>query len=130
MPTIGLVLIRGKRDFATVAMHWKNRLPRQCDSANWRIRSRLGNTLKMGIHDAKVEETIGREPIKLILDEVRQTVINERKMTDIARALGRTVGGNHTRRVRRGEDADDAEMREILSDWYICPVMKDLYNLQ
>jgi caspase-like apoptosis-related cysteine protease len=68
----------------------------------------------MAISDDEVEEIIGNEAWEFILKQVRNNKIDDKKMADIARRFGPTVGGNHGRRG----GCDDVEMRNVLSDWF------------
>ena len=70
----------------------------------------------MGNHDPEVRGRLGEDAVKLILAEVSRGNIDTQKMMDIAQRLGEKVGGNHKRR----EKNDEAEMRNILSDWWLC----------
>ena len=74
----------------------------------------------MGLHDDKVNGKLGENVVSLILEEVRSGSINNQKMIDFAQALSKKIGGNHTKRNK----SDDAEMRNILSDWW----EEDLYS--
>ena len=49
-----------------------------------------------------------------LLDE--RVGVDGRRMKDIAHRMG--VGGRQRMRVEQRGDTDDAEMREVLSDWY------------
>ena len=73
----------------------------------------------MGQYDKEVEAFFGSDIVKLILSEVSSGRISEQQMKDIALNLSTNarVGGNHCRRVEKGE-CDSAEMRRILSDWW------------
>ena len=70
----------------------------------------------MGNNDPEVKRKLGEDAVKLILSEVSRGNINTQKMQDIAQKLGDKVGGNHGRRGKN----DEAEMRNILSDWWSC----------
>ena len=78
----------------------------------------------MGIHDKRVQAILGENTVTKLLEAVRDDrEITGQKMKDIAQRLG--VGGRHRMRVEQRGDTDDAEMREVLSDWY----NKDLHRM-
>lgn len=73
----------------------------------------------MGVQDKRVVANLGSEVWNFILEAVRDGDINGQKMMDIAQLLHTSVGGRHRMRVNdQRKDPDDAEMREVLSDWY------------
>ena len=73
----------------------------------------------MGVHDKRVVAKLGSGVWNVILEAVRDGDINGQKMRDIAQLLHTSVGGRHRMRVNyQRKDPDDAEMREVLSDWY------------
>ena len=74
-----------------------------------------------------VEGLLGKDVIACIFEYVRQGMINEQQISDIARLLEsdksvdqpNILFGNHKRRMARDRNrASDEEMREILSDWW------------
>ena len=80
----------------------------------------------MGTYDDKMEAKLGIVILNLILEAVRDGVIDRKKMRDIAQLLHSSVGGRHKMRVNdQREDSYDTEMREVLSDWY----GKEMYKL-
>ena len=72
----------------------------------------------MGFYDEEVKKRIGREEWSLILDAVQSGEIGASEMRDIAQNFGRNVGGSHRGRKKSDDYSHEAEMREILSDWY------------
>ena len=69
----------------------------------------------MGKYDNDVEGTLGKDVMKLILDDVKSGKMDQQQMKDFAQRLKPdSIGGKH---ITRGQ-ADEAEMREILSDWW------------
>ena len=72
---------------------------------------------EMGVYDRKVREKLGDTVLDLILDNVNQGIIDAQKMKDFAHKLSGSTFGKHKLRTERG-NCDEAEMREILSDWY------------
>ena len=71
----------------------------------------------MGKYQDEVREKLGGEVVDWILEEVGSYAITVENMKDIAYRLGKKIGGNHERRKRRNEP-DEAEMRQILEDWW------------
>ena len=68
----------------------------------------------MGIYDGKIISIIGQDIWNQILSDVTGDILNSQHMCDIARLLGPSVGGNHSRRTVNGKKlCDAAEMREI-----------------
>lgn len=76
----------------------------------------------MGIHDSKVSEKLGREIVGALSTEVDRGSIGSQKMADLASQLNsdnnEKVSGNHLRRMEKGDKCDQAELRNILSDWW------------
>ena len=79
----------------------------------------------MGLYDADVIKKLGKEAYNYILDRVRCGVISGQNMKDISGQLHPHILGNHLRRVESGRVSDEAEFRQILSDWF----NQELYNL-
>ena len=68
---------------------------------------------------SKAEDKIGKKVMRSILDEVETDSINAQKMKDIAKSLHQSIGGAHSKRMNKtGTLSDDAEMRNIFSDWW------------
>ena len=72
----------------------------------------------MGINDREVELIIGKDIWTLILDGVREGMVTAQNMADIASLLNSKVYGSHKRRMEKGKECDEAEMREILGEYY------------
>ena len=72
----------------------------------------------MGINDGRVVSIIGKDIWKHIRDEVNNGTVNPQQMSDIAGLLNAKVRGSHLRRKEKGGMCDEAEMREILGDYY------------
>ena len=79
----------------------------------------------MGLYDADVIKKLGKEAYNYILDRVRCGVISGQHMKDISGQLHPHILGNHLRRVESGRVSDEAEFRQILSDWF----NQELYDL-
>ena len=74
---------------------------------------------KMAVDDKEVEEILGRKCWSLLLRFVKNGRISKQNFKDISRLLSDSVAdssilGNHLRR----NACDEAEWREILTDWY------------
>ena len=72
----------------------------------------------MGVYDAEVIKRLGREAYNYMVDRVRCGVIRGQHMKDISSQLHPHILGNHLRRVESGKSCDEAEFRQILSDWF------------
>ena len=70
-------------------------------------------------YEIKVQEKLGEDVLKIILDSVTEGTIDAQKMYDFAFKLHLAVGGGHkTRMALPGKLPDQSEMRQILCDWY------------
>ena len=72
-----------------------------------------------------IEDKLGKEVVKVILDSARNGDISDSTLLSIARKLGEDLGGpnlvlgNHLRRMEREKHAESALLLKcILSDWY------------
>ena len=81
----------------------------------------------------EVEEKLGKEKVKLILDSARNGDISDSQLSSIADKLGRNldgpnvVFGNHRRRMERDRfAASDLLLKSILSDWWDTGELYDL----
>ena len=73
----------------------------------------------------EVEEKLGKEVVKLMLDSARNGDISDAQLASIADKLGRdldgpnTIFGNHSRRMERDRfAASDTLLKCVLSDWW------------
>ena len=73
----------------------------------------------MPIHDKEVAAILGSQATTLILNWVKRGAIDAQKMEDFAQLLHLEVGGEHRRRRGLSCNSGEAEMRSILSDWYM-----------
>ena len=73
----------------------------------------------MGMYDIDVRERLGHKTLNAILVDVNTGHIGSKHMRDIAYKLGQRVGGSHLRRTDQGRLSNQAEMKNVLSDWYI-----------
>lgn len=80
----------------------------------------------MAVHRKEVIGIIGQDTWDLIMDSVRSGRMSSQQIKDTAFCLGEQVGGKHKTRMDGGGKSDDAEMREILSDWYEV----DIFSLE
>ena len=69
-------------------------------------------------YDKQVISKIGKDIWKDILDNVRCGTMTSQQMSDIAGLLNSKVSGSHMRRKSDGKVSDEAEMREILGEYY------------
>ena len=76
----------------------------------------------MGKYDQEMRRILGEDVLECILDEVRSNKIDEQKMKDIAFGLDSWAGGSHEKRKK----CDDAEMRQILEDWWECGNLNEM----
>ena len=80
----------------------------------------------MAVHRKEVIGIIGEDTWDLVMDSVRSGRMSSQQIKDTAFCLGKQVGGKHKLRMDAGGKCDDAEMREILSDWYEV----DIFSLE
>ena len=81
----------------------------------------------------EVEEKLGNEVVKLMLDSARNGDISDSQLASIADKLGRDLDGaniiigNHSRRMERERfAASDTLLKCILSDWWGSGELYDL----
>ena len=82
---------------------------------------------------SEVEEKLGKEVVKLMLDSARNGDISDSQLASIADKLGRDLDGaniiigNHSRRMERERfAASDTLLKCILSDWWGSGELYDL----
>ena len=76
---------------------------------------------RMADYIKDIEEAIGKEAVRLIVEEAQNGKISIKTAGQLATELGRkdeTVKGEFKRRVHSGDAIDGAEVKHILSDWW------------
>ena len=80
----------------------------------------------MGKYDSEVQTILGLTVLTLLCTAASEDKIDGQKMKGISVKLRHEVGGKHR---KRGGRSDEAEMREVLSDWYelggLCDLNRD-----
>ena len=77
----------------------------------------------MGLYDSKAEKILGVTALTMLCTAASEHRIDEQKMKEISKKLHPKVGGAH---LKRGGKSDEAEMREVISDWYQLGGLCDL----
>ena len=80
--------------------------------------------------DGSVDEKIGEEAVTLILEAVDENSITQEHLKTLSYKLDKNgeIGGNHTKRIGSGK-SDGAEMRHILSDWWLIGDLSEISQI-